>query len=364
MKVLVSMRLGDTSVAAHLGPLAQIDGVEKVLCVRNFPGPALPKVEYRCPPRPVAGIDALAAIYRLGLLIGLSLSGKPGYMHSYLLFPHGIITFVAARLTGRRAGVSLLAGPVELYVLGGGLRVDPSGRLPVLGRAELSILKRCQVVTVTGSRTRDFLVARGVKQDRIFVLHHAVSVERFHPMDLPKSYDIVSVGRLAAVKRVDVILRAAALVKASRPDLKVAVVGDGPCRRELELLARGLGLAGSVDFLGARDDVVRWYNSGRVFVLSSEREGFPFALLEAMMCGTPCVASDCGDIMDVVRDGQNALVVPRHDDVEGFARAIGTLLSDGELRAKLGRNGLETARELNPERVTADWRSILDTVSR
>lgn len=360
MNILVGMKLGHTTVESQLRPITQIASVEKVLVVRNNPGPSLPKVEYHCPPAALAKVSVLAAVYRLCLLAYLSLSKRPHYMHSYLLFPHGVITFIAAKLTRRRVGISLIAGRIELYALGSPLGVVTRGRLPALGKLFLFVLKHCDAVTVTGSITRDFLVSHGIKEDRVFVLHHAVSSERFRPMDVPRSYDVISVGRLAAVKHVDVILRAVSVVGKTHPDLKVAIVGDGPCRGELEKLAGDLALGGTVDFVGAREDVVHWYNSGKVFVLASEREGFPFALVEAMMCGTACVVSDCGDIMDVAKDGENALVVQEYGDVDGFARAIITLLEDGELRAGLGRNGLETARRLSIDRVTADWQRILD----
>jgi glycosyltransferase involved in cell wall biosynthesis len=359
VNILVSMKLGHTTVESQLWPITQIASVEKVFVVRNTPGPSLPKVEYHCPPGPLAKVSVVAAIYRLCLLTYLSLSKRPHYMHSYLLFPHGVITFIAAKLTRRRVGISLIAGRIELYALGSPLGVDTKGRLPGLGKLFLFVLKHCDTVTATGSVTRDFLVSHGLEEDKVFVLHHAVSGERFHPMDIQRSYDVVSVGRLAAVKHVEVVLRAVASVKNTHPDLKVAIVGDGPCRGELEKLANNLGLGAAVDFLGAREDVVHWYNSGKVFVLASEREGFPFALVEAMMCGTACVVSDCGDIMDVARNQENALVVQEYGDVDGFARAIITLLEDGELRARLGRNGLETARRLSIDRVTADWQCIL-----
>jgi glycosyltransferase involved in cell wall biosynthesis len=359
MNILIEMKLGHTTVESHLWPITQIASVEKVFVVRDAPGPFLPKVEYHCPPGALAKVSVCAAIYRLCLLTYLSLSKRPHYMHSYLLFPHGVITFIAAKLTRRRVGISLIAGPIEIYALGSPLGVDTQGRLPALGKLFLFVLKHCEIVTATGSVTRDFLVSHGLKEGKVFVLHHAVSAERFHPMDIPRSYDVVWVGRLAAVKHVDVILRAVAVVENTHPDLKVAIVGDGPCRSELEKLANDLGLGATVDFLGAREDVVSWYNSGKVFVLTSEREGFPFALVEAMMCGTPCITSDCGDVMDVARNRENALVVQEYGDVDGFARAINVLLGDSELRVRLGRNGLETARRLGIDRVTADWQSIL-----
>lgn len=359
MNILIEMKLGHSTVESHLWPITQIAGVEKVFVVRDTPGPFLPKVEYHCPPRQLTKVAALSAIYRICLLTYLSLSKKPHYMHSYLLFPHGVITLIAAKLTKRRVGISLLAGPIELYALGSPLGTDTRGRLPALGKLFLFVLKHCDIVTTTGSVTGRFLISHGLKEDKILVLHHAVSAERFHPMDIPRSYDVVSVGRLAAVKHVDVVLRAVAVVKNAHPNLKVVIVGDGPCRGELEKLADDLGLGGTVDFLGAREDVVSWYNSGKVFVLASEREGFPFALVEAMMCSTPCITSDCGDIMDVVRNRENALVVQEYSDVDGFAGAINMLLGDSELRVSLGRNGLETARRLNVDRVTSDWQSIL-----
>ena len=121
-------------------------------------------------------------------------------------------------------------------------------------------------------------------------------------------------------------------------------------------------LGSTVGFLGAQEDVVSWYNSGKVFILTSEREGFPFSFVEAMMCGMPCIVSNCGDIMDVARNRENALVIQQYGDIDGFAGAINVLLEDGDLRATLGHNAQGTAQTLGNDSVTADWEAILGKV--
>ena len=108
-----------------------------------------------------------------------------------------------------------------------------------------------------------------------------------------------------------------------------------------------------------------YYNRSKVFVLTSEREGFPNVFLEAMMCGIPSVVSNCGDITDLAEDGVNCIVIPYYSDYASFASAIIHLLEDEDFYHKLAQNALETARSHSIEKITLKWQAILEkTVNR
>jgi glycosyltransferase involved in cell wall biosynthesis len=146
---------------------------------------------------------------------------------------------------------------------------------------------------------------------------------------------IVSVANFKPFKGHEHLLRAAALVRHRIPGVRFVLAGVGPKEPEIKRLAADLDLDGSVVFAGFRPDAPRLTASADVFVLPSEHEGLPIALLEAMALGRAVVATNVGGIPEVVRDGADAVLVgPR--DPEALASAIVTLLTDPALRDRLG----------------------------
>jgi glycosyltransferase involved in cell wall biosynthesis len=149
---------------------------------------------------------------------------------------------------------------------------------------------------------------------------------------------VVMVARFFAQKDHAVALRAFAAVR--HPDARLLLVGDGPgldgCRR----LVADLGLAGRVEFLGAREDVPTILARAQLFLLCSRYEGIPISVLEAMRAGLPVVASAVGGVPEAVQHGRTGLLAAR-GDVEGTAKALALLLGQPRLRAAMGRAGRE-----------------------
>ena len=147
--------------------------------------------------------------------------------------------------------------------------------------------------------------------------------------------DAVFVGRFCRQKAPDIFLAACERVRGNRPDSRFAIMGSGKldecgCSKELRLLS------GSLDVLprGGRSEVSRLLREAKVLVMPSRWEGFPYLVLEAMAAGTPIVASDVGGVGEAVRDGREALLVPK-DDVGAVSVAVERLLDEPELRGRL-----------------------------
>jgi len=192
-------------------------------------------------------------------------------------------------------------------------------------------------------------VAAGLPLDRLVSIPNGVDLAAWRrevtpatlPWVEPSQGDLevlLFVGRLARQKRVDVLLEAAARLADRRPQFRLALAGEGPLRRELESQARALGIAEKVAFLGVREDVLALHRAARVFVLPSEGEGMPNALLEALAAGTPSVATEVPGTLEVARHEQEALLVPPGDALT-LASALERLLDDGDLRARLRAGG-------------------------
>jgi len=147
-----------------------------------------------------------------------------------------------------------------------------------------------------------------------------------------------TVARFDPVKGLDVLLRAFAKLRVGVPDARLLVVGDGPEAPRLRAVARELGVGGDVAFAGARPDAVRCLPLMDVYVSASRREGLPLALLEAMACGRPVVATRVPGHEDVVEDGRTGVLVAA-DDPDALAAAVAALLADAPRRAVLGAAG-------------------------
>lgn len=155
-------------------------------------------------------------------------------------------------------------------------------------------------------------------------------------------------GRLVPIKRPDLMLRSLALARAEGAPARVAVVGDGLLRSELEELAASLGCTEAVDFLGYRRDLPRIAAGSDAALLTSDNEGTPVALIEAAAAGRVAVATAVGGVPDIVADG-SGLLAPAGDEA-AVAAMIAQVAADPEGRRQMGLR----ARQHVVERFTAE----------
>jgi len=168
---------------------------------------------------------------------------------------------------------------------------------------------------------------------------------------------VVFVGRLVAIKRVDLLIEAAAFATRREPRLHVAIVGDGALRDALEQQVADLGLDPTVRFLGFREDLPAISAASDIAVLSSDNEGTPVALIEAAAAARPAVATAVGGVADIVTDSTGILVAP--GDVLAFADALVQLAGDSRDRAAMGLAAREHVRErFAVDRLTRDIDNI------
>jgi glycosyltransferase involved in cell wall biosynthesis len=139
---------------------------------------------------------------------------------------------------------------------------------------------------------------------------------------------------------VPVLLAAMAQV----PDTRLVIVGDGTEREDLRRRAGALGIADRVDFVGWQDDARPAIESFDVFALGSRDEAFPLTIVEAMLGGTPVVATDVGSVAEAVVQEETGLLVPP-GDVPALAGAIRRLLDDDALRGRLASAARARAEE-------------------
>lgn len=155
---------------------------------------------------------------------------------------------------------------------------------------------------------------------------------------------LVCVARFHPVKDHRTLIAAFARVSASRPDVDLLLAGDGALRADLEQQVRDAGLTERVRFLGVRRDVPTVLRAADVFVLASVSEGASITVLEAMATGLPIVTTRVGGNPELVREGQDGLLVPRGNS-EALAVALGQVLDDPALVRRLGQSAQARARD-------------------
>lgn len=206
-------------------------------------------------------------------------------------------------------------------------------------------------------------IRRGVPASRVFLLPNVVDTVRFAPGPHPRPYApeadprsaapaahprlaggvrLLGAGRLVPQKRFDRFLRALAAVRRqSAVAVTGLIVGSGPLRGELEALATELGLpADAVEFRGAVPDMRAAYLESDVFVLTSDHEGTPNVVLEAMASGLPVVTTRVGGVTELIDSGKTGMVVEPRDE-ERLTAALAALAADPEARRRVGRAARE-----------------------
>ena len=186
--------------------------------------------------------------------------------------------------------------------------------------------------------------ARTCRRDRTVVIHNGVGLERPQraPGPAPQPATLLSVGRFRPPKDFTSLIRAMAALEPGTARLRIA--GDGPDRPAIEQEIATLGLHETVELLGTRADVDELLAAADVFVLSSDSEGLPMSVLEAMAAGLPVIASAVGGVPELVADKETGALVPPRDS-QALAAAIREIAGDPQLRDRLGQAGRRRARQ-------------------
>lgn len=174
---------------------------------------------------------------------------------------------------------------------------------------------------------------------------------------------IVSCGRLSEEKNFAGLIRAFSKVTSQLPGYQLKIYGDGPQKEELENLVSTLNLQGKVVFPGNQPDVFALERACGIFVLNSLTEGMPNALIEAMLAGIPCIATDCpsGGVNYLADGGRRVRLVPVKDDA-ALAEAMMQVVRDNHLANELVQNAREIGESLAPEVVGRKWVDLIEAI--
>ncbi len=192
-----------------------------------------------------------------------------------------------------------------------------------------------------------------VPENKIHLLYNGTEIDHFrsavvHPflLELKKKGRriILNIGRLEPSKNQILFLRVCCLLKERFADLDFVLSGDGNLRKELEAYSHTLGLSERCHFMGLQSDIASILAGSDVFVQTSDFEGLPNAVIEAMCAGVPVVATDAGGTREIVQDGINGFLVQR-DDEKALVDRISMFLSNLSIGKSMGIEGFKYISE-------------------
>jgi glycosyltransferase involved in cell wall biosynthesis len=255
-------------------------------------------------------------------------SGEFDVVHSHAARAHGAVSFASIGL--RKRPWHVVSRRVDFAV----------GRDPV---SAWKYRRGADAFLAISEGVRRVLLDGGVAPARVRVVPSGIDLAKFDGLrgrdavraELGLDARTFAVGNVAALaphKAQDDLLRAAAMVRARRDDVRFFIVGEGALRARLESLARELGIAAQVVFTGFRSDALALLRAFDVFVMSSYLEGLGTSIMDAHALGVPVVATRTGGIPELVEDGVTGLLAPPRDPAS-LAAAILRFLGDERLRS-------------------------------
>ena len=170
---------------------------------------------------------------------------------------------------------------------------------------------------------------------------------------------IVSVGRLVPQKNHELLIKSFSIFHRFNKEYSLHIYGIGPLLDELKSLVNELNLNNHVFFEGFCDNVHERIKDAEIFILSSDYEGMPNSLMEAMMMGLPCISTNCSGVPEIIENEKNGLLVEKGDKSD-LARAILLLSEDKLLREKIKKNAMRKAEEWKLEKIMKKWESLFD----
>ena len=239
-------------------------------------------------------------------------------------------------------------------------RADPSKRNGTMQYLERHWYPKADVIVCQSNPVTKFFNDSGRR--KATVIFNPISSEAIpEPFEGKRRATIVGVGRLMAQKNFALLINSFARIAKEYPDYTLEIYGNGVQEEMLSNQIKKLGLENRVFLMGMKENVMHHIADSTMFVLPSDFEGFPNALIEAMATGLPVITTDfspAGVAAEIVKK-ENGIIVPVNDEV-ALAKAMEVMILDEKLRVQMGRKNREILEILGEELIAEKWENVLD----
>ena len=347
-------RGGAQRVMCNLASYFTNRGWKVVLCNDFLQDDTIPQYEV-CPTvkrlylaKDITGNIILKNVLRIVKLRKMIKIEKPDCILSFLGRPNQRMLLATVGLKTKKI-VSVRNDPYREY--GKGVR-------RIIARTLFRLANGCVFQTEDAKRYFPFCV-----QQKAVVILNPVDKRFFQTLASDERQNIVTVGRLEKQKNQALLIDAFSDVANLIPEQKLILYGDGPLFSMLQKLAKDKGVAEQVVFAGNVENIERYLARAKVFVLSSDYEGMPNALMEAMASGVPCIATDCpcGGSQMLLQNGEAGYLVPCNNK-EALVKALRALLFNTELQSLFSKKAHDAAQCFIAEKIYTEWEQYIQQV--
>ena len=275
---------------------------------------------------------------------------KPDMIVSFMQEPN-FRAILAARGLGIKNIVSVRNDPNKEY----------GGKIGwIVGKVLLPLADGCVFET---EEARSWFPRKLQKKSKI--IFNEVDKSFFDTEWHPKGQTVVTIGRLAEQKNQQMLIKAFSGIASRFPVSRLEIYGEGPLKDQLQELINTLHIQDRAFLMGNIDHVNEVLSKARVFVLPSDYEGMPNALLEALAVGVPCIATDCpcGGPRMLIKNGVNGFLISV-GDAEGLQESIQTLLLDEQMAENISLAETNTARKFKSDKVYQEWNEYFELIMR
>jgi glycosyltransferase involved in cell wall biosynthesis len=301
LTIVCTAKMGHGTFEAKFYPIVGLEMVKEIIIVRKDLGPHIPKVSYKILPG-ICNKKAFNLLIAPIVLLNTTLKAKADLILAYHYLPHFYFAYFVSLLTKIP------------YVVGQtGTDVQSLGEKPIRGFLIRHIVRKAHSFNVPGKATYDYWLSKKVPSKTLRVLHSTINTDIFKPNDADKMYDLIFVGRLSEVKRLDKLILAAAAIVQEFSTLKICIVGSGHLEKTLKQMVAEYHLEKVFDFVGLQSNISEWLNKAQAFVMTSDSEGLPCAMMEAMSCGLVCIGPNVNNMADLLVDDMTGYLFDTSD---------------------------------------------------
>jgi colanic acid/amylovoran biosynthesis glycosyltransferase len=298
MKILVIARLKPSQIKYKIQPLLNSHLVDEIIVLRKYDGPKIEKLNYIILPKLFKYrlfyvlLTPLFSIYYAKKL-------KVDLILSYHFVPHGFNAF----LTHVATGIPFIYGQIDMDI-------ERFCENSAVRSFIKYIMKNSKYILVLGNRSKNFWIKLGFPENKIWIMPSSIDTHnQFYPLEKKNLFDLLFIGTLDDNKQILSIMKAVAQLVMEGDKIKFAIAGFGPLENRIKSFIRENKLEQHIIFLGEIHDVLEIMNSSRFFIMASEHEGLPCALMEAMACGKIVITTPAGDIPDIVQDERTGFII-------------------------------------------------------
>jgi len=350
INVVVTAGLSNYKLESKLIGLIDNPRIGKIFLVRKVALEGHDKIINITPSSKIFRWLPLFELWRLIALTRIGLAKDISAFIAIQLVIHGMQARLAGWITGTPAYLSVIGDDVHQHLVYSPWR-----------SALRYVVKHMSGVTVMGNESKKIIMDTGINKSKITIIQNYQNTEKFAAAELEKRWDLIFIGDLIERKRVPDLLYA---LSAINSPLKLAIVGDGTEKENLNKLAVKLKIEHQIEFTGQVSNVEYYLNSSKIMVLPSQLEALPAVAVESMYCGIPSILTNICDIPTYFEHNKGCLLY-EPGDVNALTERIKLFTSDEECYQKNARDCLKWAErhavKWSREQQVLIWTKILAT---